>query len=437
MIPEALPAPTDPIARPVKRPYLLAAVLGMTAACHHGSSSATVTPAPTPTPTPAVQLGDPLPGLTAEELASFERGKALFTKRFKPSEGLGPFYNATACASCHSTPVIGGGADLYRNFYLAVLELGPTPAFQAKFPTLPSPVMPAFGTPSSTTFSLTGRRFDMPQSYFGLPVTSAQRNSIPIFGTGLFEFVSNATILSHADPDDADSDGISGRTNADGAGMGRFGVKAQSNNVEFFTRAPLMNQMGITSNPFRGTAGTASLAHGLAPQASSTPNSPTTDNDGVPDPEISADDLGDLIAFTRFLAPPQPQTFNDSATRGAAKFTEIGCAKCHIPELPSARGPVRAYTDLLIHEMGSALADNITFGTPQASAISPNHTGGEFRTAPLWGVSHFAPYLHDGRAETIDDAIRMHGGESQAIRDAYVALPTNIREDILVFLRHL
>ncbi|MFO1076218.1 MAG: di-heme oxidoredictase family protein [Planctomycetota bacterium] len=420
----------------MKRPAILASALLVLAACHGKSSVAPVNPTP-PTPTPTVKLGDPLPDLTTEELAAFERGKVMFTKRFTPSEGLGPFYNATSCASCHSTPVVGGGADLYRNFYLAVLELGATPEFQSKFPTLPSPVMPAFGTPSSLSFTTTGRRFDMPQSYFGLPVTVAQRNSIPIFGTGLFEFVSNATILSHADPDDADHDGISGRTNSDGAGMGRFGVKAQSNNVEFFTRAPLMNQMGITSNPFRGSAGTASLAHGMAPQASSTPNAPTTDNDGVPDPEISAQDLGDLIAFSRFLAPPAPLAFDESATRGQAKFEELGCAKCHIPELPSSRGPVRAYTDLLIHDMGSGLADNITFGSPQASATSPNHTAFEFRTAPLWGVSHFPPYLHNGSATTLDDAIRAHGGESQTIRDAYVALPTPTREDILVFLRHL
>ena len=70
-----------------------------------------------------MQLGDPLPDLTAEELASFERGRALFSKRFKPSEGLGPLYNSTSCVGCHSDPVVGGGADLYRNFYVSLLLL--------------------------------------------------------------------------------------------------------------------------------------------------------------------------------------------------------------------------------------------------------------------------------------------------------------------------
>ena len=251
-----------------------------------------------------IQLGDPLPDLTADELAAFERGKLMFEKRFKPSQGLGPLYNATSCSSCHSNPVAGGTADLYRNFYLAQAI---SPMFTVNLPGLPSPVVPAFGSGFHpfTVFTVERGRHVIPSEAFGAPVTSAQRNSIPIFGVGLFEFIGNATILANADPDDADGDGISGRVNNDSAGLGRFGLKAQSNNIEFFTRAPLQNQMGVTSNPFLGAAGTVRLGHTAAMQVSSSPNDPTTDEDGVPDPEISHRDLGDLIAFSRFLAPPQ------------------------------------------------------------------------------------------------------------------------------------
>lgn len=388
-----------------------------------------------PVPQPSLQLGDPLPDLTSDERAAFERGKALFSKRFKPSEGLGPFYNATSCESCHSDPVAGGSAALYRNFYLVVQ--GELPGLQGPLPGLPSVVMPAFGTTSTPNFTLEGGRLPIPQQVGGRPVVVAQRNSIPLFGVGLFEFIANATILANADPDDLDQDGISGRNNNDAVGVGRFGMKAQSNNIEFFTRAPLMNQMGITSDPFRGSAGTISFAPGMAPQAPATPNATTRDNDGVPDPEISPQDLGDLIAFTRFLAPPQPQPFDDAARRGAGRFTAIGCAKCHVPELASARGPVRAFTDLLLHDMGSSLADHVSFGRPQVAAAGPLHNGSEFRTAPLWGVSKFAPYLHDGRAATLDDAIRAHGGEATAIRNAYAALAQGERDDLLAFLRSL
>ena len=80
---------------------------------------ATAAPDPTPAPTPVIELGDPLDDLNAAELAAFERGREVFLKRFKPSEGLGPMYNASSCKSCHSAPVPGGSSDLYRNFYVA------------------------------------------------------------------------------------------------------------------------------------------------------------------------------------------------------------------------------------------------------------------------------------------------------------------------------
>ena len=381
-------------------------------------------------PQPVVALGDPVSGLTADELASFQRGRALFAKRFAPSEGLGPLYNATSCESCHSDPVLGGGADLYRNFYMSAFY-GSTPLSG-----LPSVVVPAFGgTSLQQPHSLTRGRYTMPD--FPGIVNTAQRNSIPLFGIGMFEFVSNETILSHTDPEDLDGDGVSGRVNNDGAGMGRFGLKSQSNNIELFTRAPLMNQMGITSNPLLGSAGTVSLEPGVAPQASSSPNSPTTDGDGIADPEISAGQLADLIFFTRRLAPPQPRAFGAAQNRGRASFEAIGCAACHIPELASSRGPVRAYTDLLLHDMGDDLADGMKLGRPQVTATDPDHTGREFRTAPLWGVSRFAPYLHDGRAETVDEAIRMHAGEGLGARQRYEALDAAQRADLIAFLEAL
>ena len=254
---------------------------------------------------------------------------------------------------------------------------------------------------------------------------------------GFDVYVSDATILSHADPDDEDGDGISGRANNDAAGLGRLGTKAQANNIELFTRAPLFNQMGVTTNPLQGSAGTVSLGHSAGLQGSSTPNAPTFDNDGVADPEMSAGDLGDLIAFSRFLAPPEPQPFNDAAARGEALFDAVGCAKCHVPELPSTRGPVRAFTDLLLHDMGPDLAGEVSFGTPQMGANDPPTTEAEWRTAPLWGVGSAAPYLHDGRASTLEDAILWHGGEALGVRDAFSALSAQERADVIEFLRHL
>ena len=101
-----------------------------------------------------------------------------------------------------------------------------------------------------------------------------------------------------------------------------------------------------------------------------------------------------------------------------------------MPSLPSSRGPVNAYTDLLIHYMGEELADRIKMGLNGTTSL-------EFRTQPLWGVSMHAPFLHDGRAKTLVQAIEAHGGEAEAFRDAFVALPQTDKDAIIAFLEHL
>lgn len=373
--------------------------------------------------------GGPLPGLSAAERSAFERGRRVFARRFAPEEGLGPRYNATSCESCHSEPTTGGSAPLYRNFYLCMLG---TPGRQTPLPGLGSAVVPAFG--AGNDFTTEGERHDLTAPP-GEEITLAQRNALPLFGVGLFEFISDATLLARADPNDEDGDGISGRFNTDGGALGRFGVKAQSNNIEVFTRAPLMNQMGVTSDPFLGSGAIVSLGRA---QVSTNPDTPTSDLDSRPDPEISRRDLGDLITFTRFLAPPQPiRPASPAALRGEELFAALGCTACHVPELPSSRGPVRAYSDLLIHDMGPELADGLGFGMPQAAGLEPPTAAGEFRTQPLWGVSLSAPFLHDGRAETLREAIELHGGEAQASRAAFRARTSDEQADLIAFLEHL
>ena len=381
------------------------------------------------------KLGDPIAGLTLAEFEAFQRGRTVFERRFKPSEGLGPHYNATSCASCHSTPTTGGSSKLYRNFYLARTGDPTRLRSQVDFPGLPSAVIPAFGPREShltAKFSFEAGRIVVPHEAPGVQV--AQRNAIPIFGVGLFEFVRDSTIRANADPDDEDMDGISGRYNRDAGFIGRFGVKAQSNNIEAFTRPPLINQMGITSDPFEGSG---AVVAGLQVSGGEFMDTRFVDGDDAPDPEISRQDLGDLIAFTRFLAPPRPKPFNAAATRGEALFESTGCVKCHIPSLPSQRGLVHAYTDLLIHDMGDDLADNMALGEPQASTIDGPTPPREFRTQPLWGVSLHGPWLHDGRAETLREAIEMHAGEAEAIRDAFLALTPDEQADVIAFLEHL
>ena len=109
-------------------------------------------------------------------------------------------------------------------------------------------------------------------------------------------------------------------------------------------------------------------------------------------------------------------------------FSQVGCDKCHTPTLPSAVGPVHAYTDLLLHE----ILPKDSLGIEEAGANMR-----EFRTAPLWGLAHTKPYLHSGKADTIDEAVRAHAGEAAGVRDAYIALPESLRTALLAFLRSL
>ena len=204
-------------------------------------------------------------------------------------------------------------------------------------------------------------------------------------------------------------------------GVGRFGYKSQEGSLIDFVRGPFFNHMGITSNfPTIPPPGQLSAAPQVAP-----PAQPLTDTDPVPDPEISDEDLVDLVMFLRELAAPVPLPMDGTALRGETLFFSTGCAKCHVPNLKQSGEPALAYTDLLIHDMGPELADQV---------VQLLASGTEFRTQPLWGVRHHAPFLHDGRAGTLDEAIRLHGGEAQSIRDAYAALPEADRLAIIAFL---
>ena len=192
-------------------------------------------------------------------------------------------------------------------------------------------------------------------------------------------------------------------------------TQAQTASLEGFTRGPLFNHMGITTDPLS--------AGGIAQVAA--PDESTFDNDGVADPEMSRADLLDLLMFVRELAPPEPEPMDASARQGESLFTQIGCAECHIPNLVRSGAPVLAYTDLLLHEMGPNLADAISMGDAQ---------GDEFRTPPLWGVRHHAPYLHDGRADTLKEAIVLHGGEALRALAQFTALNVEERAAVIRFL---
>src|SRR5581483_1349637 len=252
-----------------------------------------------------------------------------------------------------------------------------------------------------------------------------RRETPPLYGLGLVDAIPAAAIAAHADPDDRDGDGISGKLNVatiPGGGMGRFGWKAEMPTLGDFVAKSLVEEIGITS-PAR--------------PREERREGKETPCDRVTDPEDDGRHVAELVGFIRLLPPlPGRAVPAQQAARGQAVFRDIGCAGCHVEKFETGpsdvaaldRKPVRAYSDFLLHDMGDRLADGIVVG--EAS-------GREFRTAPLWGAAHSAPYLHDGRAPTLESAIGLHAGEAAAARDRFVGLATPDREALVAFLDSL
>lgn len=373
----------------------------------------------------APSLGEPMNGASAEQLETFERGREVAEKRFSTADGLGPKFNVSFCGACHEQPVTGGSSPRYRDFLLAgaTLEDGSFVGLGVNGVLANFSLLEPYREPTPDQAN-----------------TFARRNAIPFFGVGALAAIDEASILANADPDDADGDGISGRPNYDRGFVGRFGRKAQTVSIEGFIRGPLFNHLGVTSNPLSPELKAAlpvpsagEMDFREAPlicincQAAA-PEEPNTDNDGIPDPELSEQDLFDLVSFSMLLGAPTPDEPTEETARGAGHFEEAQCAACHVPSLRGPDGLVPAYSDLLVHDMGDELADGIPMG---------DASGREFRTQPLWGVASVGPYLHDGRAETLDEAIRWHGGEAQASKEAYEALSDSERAELIAFLESL
>ncbi|MCH9682553.1 MAG: hypothetical protein K0V04_14040 [Deltaproteobacteria bacterium] len=374
----------------------------------------------------AERLGQVVPYATEEQQATFLRGQEVAMKRFTPEDGLGPTTNVSFCGSCHERPVLGGGGPRYRDFYLEGTSL----ADGSYVPGNKNGVLTSYGYHGEV---------DRTPLTEGANVV-VHRNPIPFFGVGLIAELPEESILANEDPDDADGDGISGRANYDRGFVGRFGRKAQTVSIEGFIRGPLNNHLGITSDPLTedqksrlpidssDTAQQASASPEGFRQAAA-PEEPLADADPVADPELAPEELFDLVSFSMLLAPPAPDAEpSEAAVRGRALFDQVNCSGCHVRGLVGERGLLPLYSDLLLHDMGEAMADSVVMQVA---------TGSEFRTQPLWGVAVSSPYLHDGRADTLADAIEWHGGEASSSRDAYAALSEDEQADVIAFLESL
>src|SRR5262249_19050459 len=135
---------------------------------------------------------------------------------------------------------------------------------------------------------------------------------------------------------------------------------------------------------------------------------------------------------------PDNPAARDQAPEGKKVFRTIGCTDCHTPDVGSVEG---IYSDLLLHRMGQTLEGGGSYGEPPPEIPSFKSSEGpladEWRPPPLGGVADSAPYLHDGRAATLEEAIRMHGGQASRSAQRFAKLNPVERTQLVTFLKTL
>jgi CxxC motif-containing protein (DUF1111 family) len=379
-------------------------------------------------------------GALADDRMSRAIGKALFERAWVPApsstkanDGLGPLFNARACTSCHvgleRMPVETDASGIVTSENLVLrFSNGNGTADPVYGRQLQTSALPGVELEGHVVLSESGPSPRLSQGKVATGTRHGARLAPALRGLGLLDAVPDAAILERADPDDRNGDGISGRANMvvanDGASrVGRFGWKASAASLSTMTEAAFSLDLGL-STPGRPDAWGDCTERQSACRAS--PHGGDRDV-----PEITAELVAMIRDYLASIAPPAPAG-GIVVEAGAKVFSASGCAACHTPALPSPRETVNTYTDLLLHDMGDEL---------DGGATEPGVAPGEWRTAPLWGISRIlasgAHFLHDGRARTLEEAILAHGGEGARSRSRYLALDRRERERLLAFLSSL
>jgi CxxC motif-containing protein (DUF1111 family) len=471
----------DKTARNVAAPGLLALFSLLLAACGDGARSPSP-PDENAVPKAALSGGEGTVfdtsrqaySLAARNLKEARRdrffvGNALFNRNWvtAPSsttglDGLGPTFNATGCSACHfkdgrgqppeseGEPFVGlllrlsvpgenehGGpvpephyGDQFNHH--SILGVAPEGSAAVTYTELPG------AYDDGTPYTLATPSYTFADLAFGAldsGVLVSPRVAPGMQGLGLLEALDGEVIEAAADPDDLDGDGISGRVNhvwdveSGSKRLGRFGWKANQPSLKQQNAGAALGDVGISSRLFPSQN---------CPPVQTDCSAATTGGS----PELEDDKLDDITFYAHFLAVPARRDVVESRA-GEALFERTGCASCHTPHFETgtladfpelSNQEIHPYTDLLLHDMGDALAD----GRPDFEA-----TGGEWRTPPLWGlglvsrVNGHTRLLHDGRARNAEEAVLWHGGEAEPARDAFRKLSEADREALLFFLESL
>jgi hypothetical protein len=392
-----------------------------------------------------------------------KRGHDLFAREWRPNDsrarggdGLGPVYNASSCLACHSQGAPGGAGPASTNVNLLNLapfqELrvdgrsldrdevierlhpglresssivlhhsGTDPRYAAWLGELSALKGPNFRTSSSAD------RPDFPdvavihalgQSRIA---TITRRNPTPLFGVGLLDAIPDEVIVAAAREAQGNSPAPRGRVHRlkDGH-VGKFGWKAQVGSLQEFVLTACANELGLEA------PGHHQAASPFAPGAKAR----------------SADiTMSECDALTAYVADLPAPVFDDlgligsaSTRKGRRLFESTGCTDCHRARLGDVDG---LHSDLLLHDMGQGLSDSGQYYGVTDPGSSDSPSSNEWRTPPLWGLRDSGPYLHDGRAQTLREAIALHGGQGQGSAVRFAALSIEQRFQIELFLQSL
>jgi CxxC motif-containing protein (DUF1111 family) len=406
-------------------------------------------------------FSNPAPNLDGTSLRVHDAGDVAFETTFDETNGGGPLFHNTSCESCHlddgrgrppgpgevletmlfrvsipGTNPLTGGPKPASGFgdQLQVRAIpGFTPEGDVAFAYMEQPGRYADGTPYSLrapTYTIINPWTPLPS-----PLMMSPRVAPVVFGLGLLEAIPNNVLQLLSDPSDRNHDGISGRVNLvfDAAtqrrAVGRFGLKSNAPNLVQQAAGAYNGDMGVTTNLFSHESCEGQFAKPeCGPHAA----------------EVNDSILHAVSFYTRTLGVPARRGLTDGiALRGEVLFFAAQCTSCHVPilatgVLPGVRAVsnqiIRPFTDMLLHDMGPALADN----RPDFLA-----SGSEWRTPPLWGiglvetVNQHTNFLHDGRARNLEEAVLWHGGEAFTAREKFRRMSASNRAALLRFLSTL
>ena len=266
-------------------------------------------------------------------------------------------------------------------------------------------------------------------------LTLTRRNTPPLFGTGLIDAIPDSALEQAAARKDPDAPEIKGRVSRlQGGKIGKFGWKGQTPDLKEFVLTACAVELGLEVP-----------GHSQG----STPSAPHYKATGL---DLDEAETSALIAYVGSLPAPLVREASSRREANAIKagketFLAVGCARCHVPDLGGVDG---LYSDLLLHDMGDELSDAGAYGIfvspshdhdrstePDAKKERPGPTAKEWRTPPLWGFRDSGPYLHDGRADDLEQAVAAHGGEAARSAQKFFALSPKERLKVETFLKTL